>query len=58
VEINEGRIRIIIPEDTYLLEGLQYMKRGIVNDVQRFIKDVSKVEFIEVYDVKQKETTT
>ncbi|MCC6017621.1 MAG: peptidylprolyl isomerase [Candidatus Verstraetearchaeota archaeon] len=58
VEINEGRIRIIIPEDAYLLEGLQYMKRGIVNDVQRFIKDVSKVEFIEVYEVKQKETTT
>ena len=57
VEIDEGKIRINIPEDAYLLEGLQYMKRSIVNDIQRFIKNINKVEFIEVYEIKQKEAT-
>jgi len=57
VEIYEGKIRINIPEDAYLLEGLQYMKRSIANDIQRFIGNINKVEFVEVYDIKRKEAT-
>ena len=46
-------VKIKLPVDLYLLEGLQIIKRAISNDIFKFIKEASKVYFIELYEVKK-----
>ncbi|MCP8314374.1 MAG: FKBP-type peptidyl-prolyl cis-trans isomerase [archaeon] len=46
-------VKIKLPVDLYLLEGLQIIKRAISNDIFKFIKEVSKVYFIELYEAKK-----
>ncbi|MCP8308469.1 MAG: FKBP-type peptidyl-prolyl cis-trans isomerase [archaeon] len=46
-------VKIKLPIDLYLLEGLQIIKRAISNDIFKFIKEVSKVYFIELYEAKK-----
>ncbi|MBM3898015.1 MAG: peptidylprolyl isomerase [Thaumarchaeota archaeon] len=40
---------IKLPSDTYLLEGLQIIKRAITNDIFKYVKSVEKVLFVEEY---------
>ncbi|MEM3713334.1 MAG: FKBP-type peptidyl-prolyl cis-trans isomerase [Nitrososphaeria archaeon] len=53
VAIDEDTITINIPSEAYLLEGIQYIKRNIANDVGKFFRDISKVQFVESYEVKR-----
>jgi peptidylprolyl isomerase len=48
--IGEDEVRIPIPSDYFLLEGLQIIKRGISTDLFKFIKPLAKVDFVEVYE--------
>ncbi len=48
--VGEDEVRITIPSDYFLLEGLQIIKRGISTDLFKFIKPLSKVDFVEVYE--------
>jgi len=50
---DEGSIvRITIPEEAFLLEGLQIIKRGIASDIERFLPDVKEIVFLEKYKRK------
>lgn len=49
-EIGQEEVKIAIPSDYFLLEGLQIIKRGISTDLFKFIKPLSKVEFVEDYE--------
>jgi peptidylprolyl isomerase len=49
----DGEVTVDIPEEAFMAEGLQVIKRGISNDVVHFIPDVNKVTFREVYARKQ-----
>ena len=46
----EDEVRITIPSDYFLVEGLQIIKRGISTDLFKFIKPLNRVVFIEQYD--------
>jgi peptidylprolyl isomerase len=49
-EADDGRaIKISIPNDYFLLDGLQIIKRAISNDLFKFMKPVERVEFLEDY---------
>ena len=50
---NAGEVSVTIPEDAFLVEGLQFIKRGIANDVLHFVPEVEKVTFTEVYPRKE-----
>jgi peptidylprolyl isomerase len=50
---NAGEIAVTIPEDDFLVEGLQIIKRGIANDVLHFVPEVQKVTFTELYSRKE-----
>jgi peptidylprolyl isomerase len=50
---NEGEVSVTIPEEAFLVEGLQFIKRGIANDVLHFVPEVTKVTFTEVYPRKE-----
>jgi len=50
---NEGEVSVTIPDEAFLVEGLQFIKRGIANDVLHFVPEVTKVTFTEVYPRKE-----
>jgi FKBP-type peptidyl-prolyl cis-trans isomerase SlyD len=49
----DGDVSVTIPDEAFLVEGLQFIKRGIANDVLHFVPDVKKVTFTEVYPRKE-----
>jgi peptidylprolyl isomerase len=42
-------LEIQLPEDTYLAEGLQIVKRAVANDIFKFVPTVKNIKFIESY---------
>jgi peptidylprolyl isomerase len=49
---NAGDVTVEIPEEAFMAEGLQVIKRGVSNDVAHFLPTVKKVTFKEVYAKK------
>jgi len=50
---SEGEVSVTVPDEAFLVEGLQFIKRGIANDVLHFVPEVKKVTFTEVYPRKE-----
>jgi peptidylprolyl isomerase len=50
---NAGEVAVTIPDEAFLVEGLQFIKRGIANDVLHFVPEVTKVTYTEVYPRKE-----
>ena len=48
--VGETEVKVIIPNDYFLLDGLQIIKRGISTDLFKFIKPLDKVSFVEEYE--------
>ena len=53
IELANGALTVTIPEDLFLVEGLQIIKRGIANDVFRFVPSLTGLTFLEKF-VNQK----
>jgi len=45
----DGAVTVTIPEDLFLVEGLQIIKRGIANDVFKFVPTVASLTFVEKF---------
>jgi len=54
VSFEDGRARVKVPEELYLAEGLQYIKRAIAQDLFKFLDDVYEVVFEETYSSPEK----
>lgn len=50
ITLNEGNLDIELPSENYMQEGLQVIKRAIVNDVFKYVTNVKKIKFIETYE--------
>lgn len=48
-KVNGTELDVIMPEETFLAEGLQIIKRAIVNDIFKFVPKLEKINFIEGY---------
>jgi len=48
-----GDVSVTVPDEAFLVEGLQFIKRGIANDILHFIPEAKKVTFTEVYARKE-----
>jgi len=48
-EKKDSDLEIIVPEKIFLLDGLQIIKRGIVNDISKFIPAFKTIVFVEKY---------
>lgn len=46
-QVSEGSLTVSIPEELFLVEGLQIIKRGIANDVFKFVPAVTSLTFNE-----------
>jgi peptidylprolyl isomerase len=49
INLTPPNLEIILPEDAYLAEGLQIVKRAVANDIFKFVPTVRNVKFIEAY---------
>lgn len=48
-EMAGGALTVSIPEDLFLVEGLQIIKRGIANDVFKFVPSLTALTFTEKF---------
>jgi len=48
-EMTDGVVNVTIPEDLFLVEGLQIIKRGISNDVFKFVPSTTDLTFVEKF---------
>ena len=49
-EIADGALTVTVPEELFLVEGLQIIKRGISNDVFKFVPGVGSMTFLEKFN--------
>jgi peptidylprolyl isomerase len=49
VNLAVPNLEIQLPEDTFLAEGLQIVKRAVANDIFKFVPTIKNVKFIESY---------
>jgi peptidylprolyl isomerase len=49
VDIEQNIANIKIPDEYFLLEGLQIIKRAIANEIMKYVKDVNEVSYIEQF---------
>lgn len=45
-------ITIEMPEETFVLEDIQFAKKGLAKEISRYFPDVTSVQFIETYVLK------
>ncbi|MEM2759716.1 MAG: FKBP-type peptidyl-prolyl cis-trans isomerase [Nitrososphaerales archaeon] len=50
ITLNDGNLDIELPDEYYMYEGLQVIKRAIVNDIFKYVNTVKKIKFIETYE--------
>jgi peptidylprolyl isomerase len=48
-------LEIMLPEEAYLAEGLQIIKRAVANDIFKFVPAVKNLKFVENYAAPQPE---
>ena len=48
-DMADGALTVSIPEDLFLVEGLQIIKRGIANDVFKFLPSLASLTFTEKF---------
>lgn len=53
--LDKEALSVTVPEELFLLEGLQIIKRGISTDVFKFVPPVRNVTFVEEYASKKAE---
>ncbi len=49
---SDGILKLELPPETYLMEGLQYLKRAVANDYFDLISEINEVQFSEKYQRK------
>ena len=49
VNLAVPNLEIQLPEDTYLAEGLQIVKRAVANDIFKFVPTIKNIKFVESY---------
>jgi peptidylprolyl isomerase len=47
--LEESGIKIDLPEETFLVDGLQIIKRAIANDIFKFVPRIEAARFVENY---------
>ncbi|MBS7643666.1 peptidylprolyl isomerase [Candidatus Bathyarchaeota archaeon] len=56
LNLTEKTVTIEVPEEAFFIDGLQYAKRGIAIEVQKFFPEIENIVFIETF--KKRELTS
>ena len=52
------RVSIELPEEAYYLEGIQFAKRGVAADIQKYLPEFEKITFTENYQKEEAKSST
>ena len=55
VKVEQNIASIVIPDEYFLLEGLQIIKRAIANEIMKYVNDVNEVSYIEQFKEDKKD---
>src|SRR5690606_8663338 len=55
INLAAPNVEIELPEEAYLAEGLQIIKRAVANDIFKFVPSVKNVKFVETYSAPEAE---
>jgi len=55
ISFNKSELTIILPEESFLIDGLQVIKKAISGDLFKFIPSIESIKFLEIYN-KSKST--
>ena len=47
--VKKANLTINVPDEAFYIEGLQLAKRGITMDIQRFLPELTGIQFVEVF---------
>jgi len=56
ISFNKSELTIILPEESFLIDGLQVIKKAISGDLFKFIPTIESIKFLEIYN-KSKPTS-
>lgn len=56
LKITKTKATIKVPNSAFYIEGLQYAKRGIVNDINKFFTNFKTVNFVETFKLTKNAT--
>ncbi len=49
ISFNKSELTIILPEESFLIDGLQVIKKAISGDLFKFIPSIESIKFLEIY---------
>ena len=49
INLTQNECTMEIPEKALFIEGLQIAKRAISNDIQKFLPEITKISFLEIF---------
>jgi peptidylprolyl isomerase len=47
--LSNKELTIEIPQEAFFVEGIQFIKQSISNDIQKFIPEIEKISFVEIF---------
>jgi peptidylprolyl isomerase len=50
ISFNKSELTIILPEESFLIDGLQVIKKAISGDLFKFIPSIESIKFLEIYN--------
>jgi FKBP-type peptidyl-prolyl cis-trans isomerase SlyD len=50
ISFNKSELTIIMPEESFLIDGLQVIKKAISGDLFKFIPSIESIKFLEIYN--------
>ena len=56
ISFNKSELTITLPEESFLIDGLQVIKKAISGDLFKFIPSIESIKFLEIYN-KSKPTS-
>lgn len=49
VKIDSGKLEVEFPEEAFFLEGLQVEKRTLAADIEKYLKKIETIEYVEIF---------
>jgi peptidylprolyl isomerase len=53
-EMKDSRLEMILPEETFLLDGIQIVKGAVSNEIFKYVPSIRSVRFVEEYVSREK----
>ena len=57
LKLTTKKLSVELPKEAFYLEGIQFAKRGITNDIRKLLPEIKTIRFIETFKVEATQAT-